>query len=121
MTIGQWSKFMAHSYTKILIHYVFSTKNREKIMTAPLQERLWAYMGGIAKGTSGMHRRAATKLRPAILRNHFRTNIFRFWKNMLLIMINVMSGNSIVPTGLNLVVFFPGNKLPVWVGTSLRD
>ena len=43
---------MAHSYTKILIHYVFSTKNREKIMTAPLQERLWAYMGGIAKGNN---------------------------------------------------------------------
>ena len=58
---------MAHSYTKILIHYVFSTKNREKIMTAPLQERLWAYMGGIAKGTSGMHRRAATKLRPGFV------------------------------------------------------
>jgi len=43
---------MAHSYTKILIHYVFSTKNREKIMTAPLQERLWAYMGGIANGNN---------------------------------------------------------------------
>ena len=40
---------MAHSYTNILIHYVFSTKNREKIITAPLQERLWSYMGGIAR------------------------------------------------------------------------
>ena len=40
---------MAHSYTNILVHYVFSTKNREKIITAPLQEQLWAYMGGIAK------------------------------------------------------------------------
>ena len=43
---------MAHSYTKILIHYIFSTKNREKIMTIELQERLWAYMGGIAKGNN---------------------------------------------------------------------
>ena len=43
---------MAHSYTKILIHYVFSTKNREKIMTIELQKRLWAYMGGIAKGNN---------------------------------------------------------------------
>ena len=40
---------MSHSYSKILIHYVFSTKNREKIMTAPLQKRLWSYMGGIAR------------------------------------------------------------------------
>ena len=40
---------MAHSYSKILIHYVFSTKNREKIMTASLQKRLWSCMGGIAR------------------------------------------------------------------------
>ena len=40
---------MAHSYTKILIHYVFSTKNREKIITVPLQKRLWSYIGGIAR------------------------------------------------------------------------
>ena len=40
---------MAHSYTNILIHYVFSTKNREKIMTVELQKRLWSYMGGIAR------------------------------------------------------------------------
>lgn len=40
---------MAHSYTKIIIHYVFSTKNREKIIKVELQERLWSYMGGIAR------------------------------------------------------------------------
>ncbi len=40
---------MAHSYTNILIHYIFSTKNREKIITSELQERLWPYMGGIAR------------------------------------------------------------------------
>lgn len=40
---------MAHSYTSILIHYIFSTKNREKIITNELQERLWPYMGGIAR------------------------------------------------------------------------
>ena len=43
---------MAHSYANLIIHYVFSTKNREKIMTIELQERLWAYMGGIAKGNN---------------------------------------------------------------------
>ncbi len=40
---------MAHSYTNILIHYIFSTKNREKIIADELQERLWPYMGGIAR------------------------------------------------------------------------
>jgi len=40
---------MAHSYTSILIHYIFSTKNREKIITSELQKRLWLYMSGIAR------------------------------------------------------------------------
>jgi REP element-mobilizing transposase RayT len=40
---------MAHSYTNILIHYIFSTKNRDKIIDNELQKRLWHYMGGIAK------------------------------------------------------------------------
>ncbi|MFZ0389530.1 MAG: IS200/IS605 family transposase [Calditrichia bacterium] len=40
---------MAHSYTNILVHYIFSTKNREKIITDELQKRLWPYMGGIAR------------------------------------------------------------------------
>jgi len=43
---------MAHSYTNILIHYIFSTKNREKIITDELQERLWPCMGGIARENS---------------------------------------------------------------------
>ena len=41
--------FMAHTYTNIFIHYVFSTKYREKIITKEIQNRLWSYMGGIAK------------------------------------------------------------------------
>ncbi|MEJ2537191.1 MAG: IS200/IS605 family transposase [Calditrichia bacterium] len=40
---------MAHSYTNILIHYIFSTKNRERIITEKFQERLHPYMGGIAR------------------------------------------------------------------------
>ncbi len=31
------------------IHYVFSTKNREKTITQTMKPRLWAYMGGIAR------------------------------------------------------------------------
>src|SRR5947207_2849108 len=40
---------MAHSYTSSLYHCVFSTKERVKIITPELQERLWPYMGGIAR------------------------------------------------------------------------
>jgi len=45
---------MAHSYISILwhiiyIHYIFSTKNRQKIIKPELEERLWPYMGGMAR------------------------------------------------------------------------
>jgi putative transposase len=40
---------MAHTYAKIFIHCVFSTKNHQKIITEDLQERLWSYLGGIAR------------------------------------------------------------------------
>jgi REP element-mobilizing transposase RayT len=31
------------------MHYVFSTKDRSKIITPELKERLWPYMGGVAR------------------------------------------------------------------------
>ncbi|MGD2110427.1 MAG: IS200/IS605 family transposase [Phycisphaerae bacterium] len=40
---------MPHSYFNCLIHYVFSTKNRRKAISAEIRERLWAYIGGIAR------------------------------------------------------------------------
>lgn len=40
---------MAHSYSSCLMHYVFSTKNRRKTIAPELRERLWAYLGGIAR------------------------------------------------------------------------
>lgn len=40
---------MAHSYVSALFHCVFSTKERRKLITHDLQERLWSYMGGIAR------------------------------------------------------------------------
>ena len=40
---------MAHSYTSSLSHCVFSTKERRKLIVPALQERLWPYMGGIAR------------------------------------------------------------------------
>jgi putative transposase len=40
---------VSHSYINNHIHYVFSTKSRQNLMTPELQERLFPYMGGIAK------------------------------------------------------------------------
>ena len=40
---------MAHSYTKCLVHYVFSTKHREPFLTSNVRERVWAFIGGIAR------------------------------------------------------------------------
>ena len=40
---------MAHTYVSSYIHYVFSTKHRQKIIKPELEERLWPYMGGIAR------------------------------------------------------------------------
>ena len=40
---------MAHTYTCLLYHCVFSTKNRTRSIPAELQPALWAYMGGIAR------------------------------------------------------------------------
>jgi len=40
---------MAHSFTSQLLHCVFSTKERQKVITPELQQRLWPYLGGIAR------------------------------------------------------------------------
>jgi putative transposase len=40
---------MAHTYTVILVHCVFSTKNRRKLIPDELQSKLWSFVGGIAR------------------------------------------------------------------------
>ena len=40
---------MAHTYTSQLMHCVFSTKERRAMIPPELQERLWPYLGGIAR------------------------------------------------------------------------
>ena len=41
---------MPHTFCSSLYHCVFSTKERRKFVLPDVQERLWAYMGGIARG-----------------------------------------------------------------------
>ena len=38
-----------HSFTSCFVHCVWSTKNREPLLTPDLRDRLWPYLGGIAK------------------------------------------------------------------------
>jgi REP element-mobilizing transposase RayT len=40
---------MPHSYVSSLIHCVFSTKERTKVLLPEVRENLWPYIGGIAR------------------------------------------------------------------------
>jgi putative transposase len=40
---------MANSYTSLFVHIIFSTHNREPLLKSAWRERLFAYMGGIAR------------------------------------------------------------------------
>ena len=40
---------MSHVYATILVHCVFSTKNRKPLISERLQAKLWPYIGGIAR------------------------------------------------------------------------
>ena len=40
---------MSHSYVSNLMHGVFSTKNRQRLIQPEFEERVWAFMGGIAR------------------------------------------------------------------------
>jgi len=40
---------MANSYISCHVHYIFSTKRRERIIGPNVRPRLWAYLGGIAR------------------------------------------------------------------------
>jgi len=40
---------MPNTYTSMHYHIVFSTKNRERWIMPDLEQRIWAYLGGIVK------------------------------------------------------------------------
>jgi putative transposase len=40
---------MANTYTALHYHFVFSTKNRHPWITPDIEERIWEYLGGIAR------------------------------------------------------------------------
>jgi putative transposase len=40
---------MANTFSQIYLHLVFSTKNRQALIHQEIEDRVWSYMGGIAK------------------------------------------------------------------------
>ena len=40
---------MSHTYAQNVIHVVFSTKDRRKLLSGEIRPRLWAYAVGICK------------------------------------------------------------------------
>ena len=40
---------MANTYTSLFYHIIFSTKNRETWINPGIQQRVWEYIGGIAR------------------------------------------------------------------------
>jgi hypothetical protein len=44
---------MAHTYTNLLTHVIFSTKDRKSLIMPALHDDLLAYMGGIVRELGG--------------------------------------------------------------------
>ncbi len=44
---------MSHTYTNLLTHFVFSTKERSPLITKEIMPELYAYLGGLAKELKG--------------------------------------------------------------------
>jgi putative transposase len=49
---------MSHTYTNLLTHVIFSTKDREPLITAAFHDDLLAYLGGIVRELGGALRAA---------------------------------------------------------------
>ena len=64
---------MSQSYTNLIYHVVFSTKNREPLITNEIKPRLYEYIGGILRNKGGIalaiggiddHLHVLAKIRP---------------------------------------------------------
>ena len=40
---------MSHTYSQNVVHIVFSTKDRQKLLPADFRPRMWAYAAGVCK------------------------------------------------------------------------
>ena len=69
----QKGNIMAGTFTNLIYHLVFSTKNREPMIHETFEHRLYEFIGGIVKGKGGTllaiggrpdHLHFATKFKP---------------------------------------------------------
>ena len=44
---------MAHTFCNMLVHVIFSTQGRRPLIQDSLRDRLWSYMGGVARKEFG--------------------------------------------------------------------
>ena len=44
---------MAGTFSNLTVHLVFSTKDRLPLMTTPVRDQLFPYMGGVVRGLAG--------------------------------------------------------------------
>src|SRR5687767_2191332 len=73
LTISNNAVNMSDSYTNLLYHIVFSTKDRRPLITSEIEPQLYDYIGGIIRGLGGIclelngtedHVHLLAKLRP---------------------------------------------------------
>jgi putative transposase len=78
---------MGHTYTNLLVHVIFSTKDRQPCITPQLQPRLYEYLGGLARGEFGValqvggtsdHVHGLLSLRPDVSVSHAMNR----WKSL---------------------------------------
>jgi REP element-mobilizing transposase RayT len=70
---------MANTYSNLFYHLVFSTKGRADLISEDIEERVWAYIGGIARkrgmtailvGGIENHIHALIMAKPAVAPSH---------------------------------------------------
>jgi hypothetical protein len=44
---------MSRTFTNLLTHLIFSTKDREPLIVPDFKDELYAYLGGLTKGAKG--------------------------------------------------------------------
>lgn len=60
---------MANTYSSLFYHFVFSTKNRKNLIDQRIENRVWSYIGGVAR------KHKTTALQIGGIENHIHTLI----------------------------------------------
>ena len=63
------NKTMANTYSSVFYHIVFSTKHRQDFINEGIENRVWAYIGGVAR------KHKLTALQVGGIENHIHTLI----------------------------------------------